>query len=44
MQLGFIPGGIGLLGRDFLFYLIVQNWEPLVQSELFFASIIKTVI
>ena len=40
MQLGFIAGGIGLLGRDLLFYLTVQNWEPLVLSELFFASFI----
>ena len=40
MQLGFIAGGVGLLGRDFLFYLTIQNWEPLVLSELFFASFI----
>ena len=40
MQLGFIAGGIGLLGRDLLFYLTVQDWEPLVLSELFFASFI----
>ena len=40
MQLGFIAGGIGLLGRDLLFYLTVQNWEPLVLSELFFSSFI----
>ena len=40
MQLGFIAGGIGLLGRDLLLYLTVQNWEPLVLSELFFASFI----
>ena len=40
MQLGIIDGGIGLLGRDLLFYLTVQNWEPLVLSELFFASFI----
>ena len=40
MQLGFIAGGIGLIGRDLLFYLTVQNWEPLVLSELFFASFI----
>ncbi len=40
MQLGFIAGGVGLIGRDFLFYLTIQNWEPLVFSELFFASFI----
>ena len=40
MQLGFVAGGFGLIGRDFLFYLTVQNWEPLVLSELFFASFI----
>ena len=38
MQLGFVAGGFGLLGRDLLFYLTVQNWESLVLSELFFAS------
>ena len=31
---------VGLIGRDFLFYLTIQNWEPLVLSELFFASFI----
>ena len=40
MQLGFIAGGVGLIGRDVLFYLTIQNWEPLVLSELFFASFI----
>ena len=40
MQLGFIAGGVGLIGRDFLFYLTTQNWEPLILSELFFASFI----
>ena len=40
MQLGFIAGGVGLIGRDFLFYLTTQNWEPLVLSELFFGSFI----
>ena len=40
MQLGFIAGGVGLIGGDFLFYLTIQNWEPLVLSELFFASFI----
>ena len=40
MQLGFIAGGVGLIGRDFLFYLTIQNWEPLVLSELIFASFI----
>ena len=40
MQLGFIAGGVGLIGRDLLFYLTIQNWEPLVLSELFFASFI----
>ena len=40
MQLGFIAGGVGLVGRDLLFYLTIQNWEPLVLSELFFASFI----
>ena len=40
MQLGLFASGFGLLGRDLLFYLTVQNWEPLVLSELFFSSFI----
>ena len=34
----FIAGGVGLIGRDLLFYFTIQNWEPLVLSELFFVS------
>ena len=40
MQLGFVADGFGLLGRDLLFYLTVQNWDRLVLSELFLASFI----
>lgn len=40
MQLGFIAGGIGLLGRDLLLILTIENWQPIIFSELFFASFI----
>ena len=40
MQLGFIAGGIGLLGRDLLLILTIENWQPIILSELFFASFI----
>ena len=40
MQLGFIAGGFGLLGRDFLIILTVENWHLIVFSELFFSSFI----
>ena len=37
---GFIAGGLGLLGRDLLIFLSVENWWPIVGWELLFASII----
>ncbi len=40
MQLGFVAGGLGLLGRDLLLILTIDNWKPIVFSELFFASFI----
>lgn len=40
MQLGFIAGGFGLLGRDLLIFLSVENWTPIIGFELLFASII----
>ena len=40
MQLGFIAGGIGLLGRDLLLILTIENWQPIIFSELFFASFV----
>jgi class 3 adenylate cyclase len=40
MQLGFIAGGFGLLGRDLLIFLSVENWVPIIGWELLFASII----
>ncbi len=40
MQLGFVTGGFGLIGRDLLFYLKVQNWKNLFLSELFFTSFV----
>ncbi|MFL2818728.1 MAG: adenylate/guanylate cyclase domain-containing protein [Candidatus Puniceispirillales bacterium] len=40
MQLGFIAGGFGLLGRDLLLILTIENWQPIVFSELFFASFV----
>ena len=41
MQLGFIAGGFGLLGRDLLLILKIQNWQPIIFSELFFASFVS---
>ena len=40
MQLGFIAGGFGLLGRDLIIILTVENWNLIVFSELFFSSFI----
>jgi len=40
MQLGFIAGGIGLLGRDLLLIVTIENWQPIIFSELFFASFV----
>ena len=40
MQLGFIAGGIGLIGRDLLLILTIENWQPIIFSELFFASFV----
>lgn len=40
MQLGFIAGGFGLMGRDLLIFLSVENWLPIIGWELLFASII----
>ena len=40
MQLGFIAGGIGLLGRDLLLILTIENWQPIIFSEFFFASFV----
>ncbi len=40
MQLGFIAGSFGLLGRDLIIILTVENWNLIVFSELFFSSFI----
>ena len=40
MQLGFIAGGFGLLGRDLLIITTVDAWNVIIFSELFFASFI----
>ena len=40
MQLGFIAGGLGLLGRDLLLILTIENWQLVIFSELFFASFV----
>ena len=36
LQLGFIAGGFGLLGRDFLIIRTVNEWYPVILSEIFF--------
>ena len=40
MQLGFIAGGFGLLGRDLIIVTTVENWNIIILSELFFAFFI----
>ena len=40
MQIGFIAGGLGLLGRDLLLILTIENWQLVIFSELFFASFV----
>ena len=40
MQLGFIAGGFGLLGRDLIIIITVENWNIIILSELFFAIFI----
>ena len=40
LQLGFLAGGLGLLGRDLLIVLSTDNWLPIITSELFFAIFI----
>ena len=40
MQLGFIAGGFGLIGRDLIIILTVENWNLIVFSELFFSIFI----
>ena len=40
MQLGFIAGGLGLLGRDLLIFLTVADWVPIIVMELAFGLII----
>ena len=40
IQLGFVAGGIGLVGRDALLFFTVQNWHLVIFAELCFASII----
>ncbi len=40
MQLGFIAGGFGLLGRDLLIFLTVEAWFTVIAVELMFAVII----
>ena len=40
LQLGFFAGGFGLIGRDLLLILTIENWQPIIFSELFFASFV----
>ena len=40
MQLGFIAGGFGLLGRDLIIITTVENWNIIILSEIFFAIFI----
>ena len=40
MQLGFIAGGFGLLGRDIIIISTIEDWNVIIFSEIFFASFI----
>ena len=40
MQLGFIAGGFGLLGRDIIIISTIKDWNVIIFSEIFFASFI----
>ena len=40
MQLGFIAGGFGLLGRDIVIISTIEDWNVIIFSEIFFASFI----
>ena len=40
MQLGFIAGGFGLLGRDIIIISTIEDWNAIIFSEIFFASFI----
>ena len=41
MQLGFLAGAIGLLGRDLLIFLTVDDWAPIIAMELAFGMVIS---
>ena len=40
MQLGFIAGAFGLITRDFFFIATVDDWRPIVYSELAFGAVV----
>ena len=40
MQLGFIAGACGLIARDFFFIAAVDEWRPIVYSELAFGAVV----
>ena len=40
MQLGFLAGALGLLGRDLLIFLTVDDWAPIIAMELAFGLVI----
>ena len=40
MQLGFIAGGFGLLGRDLLIITTLDAWDIIIFAELFFGIFI----
>ena len=40
MQLGFLAGAVGLLGRDILLILLLEEWPVVVAAELVFAGIV----
>ena len=40
MQLGFVAGALGLIARDFFFIATVDDWRPIVYSELAFGAVV----
>ena len=40
MQLGFLAGALGLLGRDLFIFLTVDDWAPIIAMELAFGLVI----
>jgi hypothetical protein len=40
IQLGFLAGAFGLLGRDLIKLLTVDDWWPIIGTEIAFATVV----